>query len=461
MTLVSSQDRDRFLYTQLRQLMRLRWYASGAIFGGAILNGLWFGWFERTGVLLGVGAGVGAYNALLLAADRRIPRLHSRGPDLLAFATAQLFLDIASLTILVLFTGGLRSPVIGFFIFHMVFASLLQPRPRALLAALVSVACVGSGLWWTGQAPRGTIEVLGAAGWACTLLVTVLLMEGVAHGLYRREQVRMRQNRRLRELSNRLRVHQEAMVQTEKLAALGQLAAGVAHEITNPLASMDSVLQLMQRRPEAPRPEAVNSMREQVQRIYRIVKQLTAFAHPGDGRFETAALNDVVRATVELLRFDKRLARARVECSLAPEAGSLRLNVHAIEQVLTNLLRNALDAMEQTPEPRITLRTMRRDGQCLIEVTDNGSGIAPDKLSRVFDPFFTTKPVGQGTGMGLSISANLIREHGGWIRVTSDPARGTTFTIHLPVDQPIPNSRPPAATGAPDHQTTHPPRATP
>ncbi len=467
MTAARSQDRDRLLYAQLRWMMRLRWVAAAVILGGASANWLWFRWFEGAGVLLAVGAAVAAYNALLSAADRRLLRLHSSDTRLLAFATAQLYLDIASLTLLVLFTGGVHSPIIGFFIFHMGFASLLLPRPRALVAAVISVLCVAAGLWWNGQPPRGLVELLAAAGWACTLIVTVLLMEGIAHALYRRERIRMRQNRRLRELSNRLRAHQEAMVQTEKLAAMGQLAAGVAHEITNPLASMDSVLQLMQRRPDSPRPDAVNSMREQVQRIYRTVKQLTAFAHPGDGRFELAPLNDVVSASIELLHFDKRLARVKLERSLPPEVGTIRMNVHAIEQVLTNLLRNALDALEHTPEPRISVRTARHDRQCLIEVTDNGSGITPDKLPRVFDPFFTTKPVGQGTGMGLSISANLIREHGGWIRVTSEPARATTFTIHLPLEPATHDSRPHDPTNAPLdpephtptnthlHQTTH------
>jgi C4-dicarboxylate-specific signal transduction histidine kinase len=105
---------------------------------------------------------------------------------------------------------------------------------------------------------------------------------------------------------------------------------------------------------------------------------------------------------------------------------------HAMQQVLVNLIVNALDALAETKEPKLVVRTSRNERWCVIELSDNGHGIQPQHLGRVFEPFFTTKPVGQGTGLGLSISYNLIKRHDGRCEVRSEPGRGTTFDIYLP-----------------------------
>ena len=107
----------------------------------------------------------------------------------------------------------------------------------------------------------------------------------------------------------------------------------------------------------------------------------------------------------------------------------------AIQQVLVNLAINALDAVADVPQPRLTIRLLQRRRENVIEVEDNGSGIAPENLNRIFEPFFTTKPVGKGTGLGLSISYRLIERHGGTMHVHSTPGQGTTFTISFPADR--------------------------
>jgi C4-dicarboxylate-specific signal transduction histidine kinase len=231
-----------------------------------------------------------------------------------------------------------------------------------------------------------------------------------------------------------LKQQQQAMIQHEKMVAMGQMAAGVTHEIANPLASMDSLLQLMLRKPDRVRPEALQTLREQIGRINQIIAQMKTFAHPADMQQQTVALNEVVDQSLHMLRFDARLKQVTVERVFSPDAGSLPLLPQALQQVLVNLIINALDAMSNTAQPTLTIRTERREGWCLIEVADNGTGISPEHMGRLFEPLFTTKPVGKGTGLGLSISYSLVQKQGGSISVHSQPENGTRFTIRLPID---------------------------
>ncbi len=435
MTDQMDQARVSLLYRELRWLMRLRWLAAALIVLVGCLDLAWGSDAGRGGLFVGVGAALAMINAALLTVNRRLPRLHQQWGLLLTLATAHLAVDLGSLTVLVLHTGGVESPLIGLYIVHMVFLSLLQPRTRAYVAAGLTLAVLAAGLWLTHQWPSGPASLLRAAGWLVTAAATVYVANRITDAVYRREMARARQNRRLRTLMERVRAQQAVLMQQDKLAAMGQLAAGVAHEIANPLASMDSVLQLIQRNPSTPRPEMVSAMREHIARIDRTVRQLTTFAHPGEGGMESVEVNVVVMSAMNLLSFDRRLRRVEVERDLDPGAGSTWMNTHAMEQVLSNLLRNALDAMDDTPSPRLVVRTARQDGECLIEVLDNGSGIDENHAARVFEPFFTTKPVGRGTGLGLSISAKLVRDQGGHITVSSQPGKGARFTIHLPAGE--------------------------
>ncbi|GMV26465.1 MAG: hypothetical protein AMXMBFR58_24960 [Phycisphaerae bacterium] len=424
--------RVMLLYSQLRWLLRLRWIAATLIIIAGVLNLQWLELYPHGSLPIIAGAALGAINLVLWIVDRRRPRLHERLDLLYSLATAHLAIDLSFLLALALWTGGAASPVLGFFIFHMVFASLLQPGARAYVTAAMTIIGMAVGVWATNQWPDTAGESLTGIGWAVTALGTVYLSNRIARALYRREIARDRQNRRLRAMTDKLRAQHAVLVQQDKMAAMGQLAAGVAHEINNPLASMDGVLQLLQRNPSHPRPEMIAALREQVQRIQRTVRQLTAFAHPGDGRLEYLPVNDVVKASMEMLAFDRRLRQTTVETSLDESTGSTRLNQHALGQVLANLLRNALDAMEESPTRRLTVSTRRAGGECRIEIRDSGCGIEAKNLQKIFEPFFTTKSVGRGTGLGLPISAKLMREQGGRIEVESRPGEGTCFVVSIP-----------------------------
>ena len=374
----------------------------------------------------------------LFAADRLLPAHFS----LIAQAWAQLLLDLGCLTLLTLLTGGVHSPLLGFYVFHMVFASLLLPRQMAYAGASMAMLMLAAALWSSGNWPVMRRESALLLGWAVTLLATVWLANGMTRGLRRQRRRLLRQNRRIRAMSRKLRQQQQAMIQQEKMAASGRMAAGVAHEIANPLASIDGLLQLMERRPDRPRPEAVTTLREQVTRINQIVRRMTEFAHPGDGQWQVMPLNDLVNKSLEVIRFDPRLNRVTVERQLAEAMPPVNVQADAVQQVIINLTINALDAMEQVAAPKLVFRTGVAGGQCFFEVEDNGHGISPENRRRIFEPFFTTKPVGKGTGLGLSISYSLVRNQGGEIRVESKEGQGTRFTVRLPAASNAPTPSP-------------------
>lgn len=432
----TANARTALLYEELRWMMHLRWIAAGAVVAGGLVDWNWTAWLAHSPRIAALGLAVAAFNTIVWLVDRARPGVHSRWPAVLVFATVQVYADLVALTLLALWTGGTTSGVLSLFFLHMIFASLLQPRSMAYIAAVASLVMLGSGFWLTGQWPRSAVEAALLGGWAASMFGTVYLSSRVSRGLYRRELLGVRQSRRLHTALASLRQQQDSLIQHEKLVAMGQMAAGLAHEITNPLSNMDSVLQLMQRNPGVPRPEAAAMLREQVQRIHRTVNQLTHFAHPGKGQFEVMPVNEIVRTSLDMLSLDRRMRSVHLDTDLSAAAGSARVNRHSLEQVLTNLFRNALDAMVSVESPRLAVRTDRRNGECSILVSDNGCGIPKDKIAQVFDPFFTTKPLGQGTGLGLSISASLVQEHGGRLEVDSEPGRGTTFAVRLPLAEP-------------------------
>lgn len=428
---------QRPLFQQLSWFIRLRWIAAVAVIAGAWIEWRWLRWYEgKAGQMAALGGAILAYNGILWLMMRRVEGARHTARVLLMLAWLQLLLDLGCLMLLALLTGGAGSPLLGFFVFHMVFASLLLPRQMAYAGASVAMVLLTAGLWATDQWPIGQQEQAVMLGWMLTLLITVWLANRITRNLRRQRRRLVRQNRRIKKMSWTLRRQQQGMIQQEKMAAVGQMAAGVAHEIANPLASMDSLMQLAERRPEKLKPELLQTLREQVKRINQIVRQMTAFAHPGEGQWQTMGLNEVVDKALEVIRYDPRLKRVVIDRQYAPNLPGVRMLAEHVQQVVINLVINALDAMEAAKEPKLTVKTGYGGGWCSIEVADNGTGMGPELRKRLFEPFFTTKPVGKGTGLGLSISYSLIRQHGGEIQVESREGAGSKFTVRLPVAGP-------------------------
>ena len=231
----------------------------------------------------------------------------------------------------------------------------------------------------------------------------------------------------------------EQLLQQEKLAAVGELVSGVAHELNNPLASVMAFAQLLLAAPggEAQDREAVEAINQEAKRAAKIVSNLLTFARQHQPERTIADINRVIDDTLELRRYALRVADVEVEMHLDAALPVTWADPFQLQQVVLNLITNAEHALSTWEgERKIVVTTTRQTGHVLIRVSDSGPGIAPEHLSHIFNPFFTTKPVGEGTGLGLSISDGIIREHGGRIRAESRPGRGATFIVELPIVTP-------------------------
>lgn len=233
----------------------------------------------------------------------------------------------------------------------------------------------------------------------------------------------------------RLREAERQVMQSEKLASLGRLAAGVAHEINNPLTGILLYGSLMQEELEVDSPlrESLACVLEDATRCQEIVKGLLAYSRQASTSREDFRLNDLVKESLSLIRDQKRFMQVEVVKDLADEALVVHGDRKQLSQVVINLVINALDAMEH--QGTLTLRTYQGSARKLIclDVADTGCGISAEHRSHIFDPFFTTKEPGKGTGLGLSTSYGIVQENDGELVLLKSSPAGTTFRVSLPV----------------------------
>ncbi|MEX1300418.1 MAG: ATP-binding protein [Desulfotignum sp.] len=254
--------------------------------------------------------------------------------------------------------------------------------------------------------------------------------------------------KRIARLDSEKEVMNQQIVETGKLASIGELAAGIAHEINNPVAIMveeagwiqDLLSEGIDKADNFEEfKRALDQIQTQGHRCKGITHKLLSFARKTDSRMETLQLNEFVSEVVDLLSQKFKYANIDVDVQLNPELPDIQASATEIQQVLMNILQNAVYAMEKTGG-KITILTEADDQNISISITDTGPGIPPDNLARIFDPFFTTRPVGKGTGLGLSICYGIINKMGGRIDVKSRLDEGTTFTIVLPLDRSAPKN---------------------
>ena len=305
------------------------------------------------------------------------------------------------------------------------------------------------------------IITFGGKKVACTVVHDITERKALERDL----QESMRAERAAHE---KLKQAQSALVQTEKLAGLGQMVAGVAHEINNPLAFVSNNVAVLQRDLRAiiemlklyaqmdSSPEQAAQLRQQVKdladridleytlsnlddmlvrsrdglkRIQQIVKDLRDFARLDAGDLHEVDLNAGIESTINIVRGLARKKQVTLDLDLKPMP-QVACYPAKINQVVMNLVTNAIDACGEGG--RVTVRSANENGAVRIEVSDTGRGIPPEIRQRIFDPFFTTKPIGKGTGLGLSISYGIVQDHGGTISVESEVGSGTTFVVTLP-----------------------------
>jgi two-component system NtrC family sensor kinase len=229
---------------------------------------------------------------------------------------------------------------------------------------------------------------------------------------------------------------QDQLLQSEKMSAIGQLIAGIAHDLNNPLTSVVGFADFLTEVPNVPPSirEPLTVVREEAERASSIVRNLLGFARKQEHQRRPTALKPLLDATFVLLRNQLMAQRVDAEIEIEPDLPMPDIDPNQIQQVFVNLINNAAQAIASTGRPgNIVVRARRWLDGVAIDVIDDGPGMSETLAAQVFEPFFTTKAEGEGTGLGLSISQGIVKEHGGRIMLSSEEGRGSTFTVQLPL----------------------------
>ena len=245
---------------------------------------------------------------------------------------------------------------------------------------------------------------------------------------------------------------QDQLIQSEKMSAIGQLIAGIAHDLNNPLASVVGFADFLTEVPNVPPGirEPLSVVRDEAERASSIVRNLLGFARKQDHQRRPTALKPLLDATFVLLRNQLMAQRVTAQVEIEPDLPMPDVDPNQIQQVFVNLINNAAQAIASTGRPgNILVRARRWLDGVAIDVIDDGPGMSEALASQVFEPFFTTKAEGEGTGLGLSISQGIVKEHGGRIMLATEEGGGSTFTVQLPLSTRAPAPQAHVGTGAP------------
>jgi two-component system NtrC family sensor kinase len=238
---------------------------------------------------------------------------------------------------------------------------------------------------------------------------------------------------------------EDMVIQSSKMAALGKMAAGIAHEINNPLAVIGEkagwMKDLLAEEDIAGTEklkefeEAVRKIEAHVERAKKVTHRLLGFARRMEPVLETVDVNRTLNDTVEFLENESKYRNIHIHIAPDPDLPRILSDSSQLQQVFLNILNNSIDAIGKGGEIQMETSFLAKNHEIMIKIKDNGPGIPKENLNRIFDPFFTTKKVGEGTGLGLSIVYSIVEKLGGRITVASEMGQGTTFTIFLPAEE--------------------------
>ncbi len=240
----------------------------------------------------------------------------------------------------------------------------------------------------------------------------------------------------LRERENKLEHANAALIQSEKLAAFGQLGAGIAHEVKNPLAGILGYAQLTLRKlePDSPFRKNLDVIEKETRRCTDIISNLLKFARQESTETKATNINEVVDAALTIVDHQLSINNVKITRELDPQLPMIQAAANQLQQVFLNFAINAQQAMGEKGGNLIVRTRQNDDGAVVVEVQDDGPGIPEEIRAHIFEPFFTTKPAGQGTGLGLSVTYGIVRDHGGEIRIEDPPGGGTRFVVTLPME---------------------------
>jgi len=308
---------------------------------------------------------------------------------------------VTAVVLAMVLVATLASLLLVFFMMELVL------RPVGRIIAMAQRVVSGDAAARVGIRPPGEIGVLCQA------------IDQMADALAEREQ-------RLKTVTR------QQITRSEKLASLGRLAAGVAHEINNPLTGVLTFAHLLREKDNMDQQdqEDLDLIIRETTRAAEIVKGLLDFARERAVVKEALNINDVIQRTIRLIRNQKLFDRILIDEQLANDLPEVEGDMNQLQQVMLNLSLNACEAMPTGGT--LTIRTIPQEDRVLVKLTDTGCGIKKEHQDQVFEPFFTTKPVGKGTGLGLSVTYGIVQQHGGTLEFESEEGQGTTFTVTLP-----------------------------
>lgn len=332
---------------------------------------------------------------------------------------------------------GLESPFRWYYLLSAICCAI-RYRPAIAWTAFTLQCLSLAGLTWALSPTQPnlyglalTIVILAWATWATSALASLLTATGdrLERANADLERHRAELERRVAERSAALRASQARMIHQEKMAAFGLLAAGIAHEVGNPLAALSSLVQMLQRRgPDPYTAEKLELAHRQLDRIQRTIRELIDFSRPAHTTEGPIRLAEVVDETLGIAKYYHRTKDRRITTDVQADLSPIWAPRDRLVQILFNLVLNAIDATGKGGT--IHLEGRFQDGWVELRVLDNGRGIAPDDLDRLFQPYFTTKP--QGTGLGLYVSRQIVEELGGTLTYHPDSDQGAAFTVRLP-----------------------------
>ena len=336
---------------------------------------------------------------------------------------------------------GLGSPFRWYYLLSLICCALRYPARVAWLTLGMHALSLGALGWALGAGPSALpdqailVAILAWATWAGSSLAGLLRETGARLGAANRELRRHREEleARVAERSSALRASQARVVHQEKMAAFGLLAAGIAHEVGNPLAALSSLIQMLQRRgPDPYAAEKLDLAGRQIDRIRRTVRELVDFARPASVARGPVRLAEVVDEALGICKYHRRTKERAIVNAVDAGLPPVRAVRDHLTQVVLNLLLNALEATSEGGSIRLDASA---EGDYLtLTVEDDGRGVAESDLPRLFQPHFTTKA--SGTGLGLFVSRQIVEEHGGTLTHGSTGGPGATFAVRLPTAWP-------------------------
>jgi len=226
---------------------------------------------------------------------------------------------------------------------------------------------------------------------------------------------------------------EDKLRQSEKLAAVGVLASGLAHEVGNPLTSIYSVAQVIERKTKEPKTkEKIELMKTHIGRISKIVQDFLNFSSPSPSRVSQFDIRAVIDSAIHISKYDKRVSQLNITTKHGDDLPLVRGSQDGIHQVFVNLILNAADSVGDSPNGSLIITTTRKNGFVRISFKDNGMGMTEEERVKIFEPFFTTKQPGKGMGLGLFVSYGIIKSFGGDISVESQKGKGAVFNLRVP-----------------------------